>query len=275
VKAVCVEAVYKCDGRCYIEKSSSVRKLISTNSTKKKRDEEIHHFFSLFCHFAPHGLKAIFYYCIENKKMTDLNNKRANLIRIEFWAITTIFVFGLFFFLVDGFTDDDRAGNTPYEGFFNNAGVPFDYYNNYFTPVLLELLFQAGAFLALNFYIVPGLVRKEALIKNIALLILVFICLGLIDGITDTYIHAYLYAGNTSTGTYFKKFFTPVRSFLLFGIYTLLKYTGLYLITNSGNIEKKYRFVQRDGINAFVIWLISMFLLIVFEAEKELVLAWE
>ena len=207
--------------------------------------------------------------------MTDLNNKRANLIRIEFWAITTIFVFGLFFFLVDGFSDDDRAGNTPYEVFFNNAGVPFDYYNNYFTPVLLELLFQAGAFLALNFYIVPGLVRKEALIKNIALLVLVFICLGLIDGITDTYIHAYLYAGNTSTGDIFQKsFFTPVRSFLLFGIYTLLKYTGLYLITNSGNIEKKYRFVQRDGINAFVVWLISMFLLIVLEAEKELILAW-
>lgn len=211
------------------------------------------------------------------KWITASNNRQANLIKLEFWGFITLFAFGVIFFIWNRFSNNG-PDDIPYKAGFDKMKLPFNYYKNYVIPVFIEFfIFTFGAFGIINFYIVPRLVRKEQALKNILLLIGVFLLLGLADAITDTYTHTYWFvkdSGRDTTQLVVNSFVSPIRVFVLFGIYTLLKYTGLYFIANSRRIQNRYGFVQRDSINAFVVWLISMFVLIIFEAAKEIILGW-
>lgn len=211
------------------------------------------------------------------KWITATNPRQGNLIKLEFWGFVTLFVFGVIFFMWERFSHNGPS-DVPFKPGFDKAGMPFHYYKNYVIPVFIEFfIFTFGVFGVINFYIVPRLARKERVVKNIFLLVLAFLTLGLADAITDAYTHAYRYvngSGYDKTELVIKSFLSPLRVFVLFGVYTLLKYTALYFITNSKAIESRYRFVQRDGINAFVVWLISMFVLIIMEADREIILGW-
>jgi len=211
------------------------------------------------------------------KWITTTNSRQANLIKLEFWGFVTLFVFGVIFFIWNRFSNNGPS-DVPFKAGFDKIGMPFNYYKNYVIPVFIEFfIFTFGVFGIINFYIVPRLARKEQLVKNIFLLVLAFLILGLADAITDTYTHAYWYvkgSGLDTTQLVLRSFLSPLRAFVFFGVYTLLKYTALYFITNSKAIESRYRFVQRDGINAFVVWLISMFVLIIIEADREIILGW-
>lgn len=211
------------------------------------------------------------------KWITTTNSRQANLIKLEFWGFVTLFVFAVIFFIWNRFSNYSPS-EAPFKSGFDKMGLPFNYYKNYVIPVFIEFfIFTFGGFGIINFYIVPRLIRKEQVVKNIFLLVSVFLALGLADAITDTYTHTYWFvegSGRDTTRLVINSFLSPIRVFVLFGIYTLLKYTGLYFITNSKAIENRYRFVQRDSINAFVIWLISMFVLIIFEARKGIIVGW-
>ena len=212
------------------------------------------------------------------KFLTATNNRQANLIRLEFWGFITLFVFAFIFFMWNRFGVSGAMEDTPFKAGFDKINLPFNYYKNYVVPVFIEFfIFTFGGFGIINFYIVPRLIRKEQVAKNIFLLVGVFLALGLADAITDTYTHTYRFVKNSgydTTDLVVKSFLSPTRMFVLFGVYTLLKYTGLYFITNSKAIENRYRFMQRDAINAFVVWLISMFVLVIFEVGTEITLAW-
>lgn len=211
------------------------------------------------------------------KLITTTNTRQANLIKLEFWGFVTLFVFGVIFFIWNRFANNGPS-DIPFKAGFDKIGMPFHYYKNYVIPVFIEFfIFTFGAFGIINFYIVPRLVKKEKPARNILLLIGVFLAMGLADAITDTYTHVYRYVKNSGydiTQEVVKSFLSPIRMFVLFAVYTLLKYTGLYFITNTNSIENRYQFVQRDGINAFVVWLISMFILIILEANREIILGW-
>ena len=211
------------------------------------------------------------------KWITTTNSRQANLIKLEFWGFVTLFVFGVIFFIWNRFSNNGPS-DVPFKAGFDKIGMPFNYYKNYVIPVFIEFfIFTFGVFGIINFYIVPRLARKEQLVKNIFLLVLAFLILGLADATTDTYTHAYWYvkgSGLDTTQLVLRSFLSPLRVFVFFGVYTLLKYTALYFITNSKAIESRYRFVQRDSINAFVVWLISMFVLIIIEADRENIMGW-
>jgi two-component system LytT family sensor kinase len=211
------------------------------------------------------------------KWITSSNSKQASLIRLEFWGFATLFVFGVIFFIWNRFSSNS-VEETPYKAAFDQIGLPFNYYKNYVVPVFIEFfIFTFGAFGVINFYILPQLLKRQQVLKNILLLVGLFLMLGLADAITDTYTHAYWYvkgSGRDTTELVIKSFISPIRVFVLFGVYTLLKYTGLYFLTNSKAIESHYRFVQRDAVNAFVVWLISMFVLVIVEAKSGIILAW-
>lgn len=211
------------------------------------------------------------------KWITTTNPRQANLIKLEFWGFITLFVFGVIFFIWNRFSNSGPS-DVPFKADFDKIGMPFNYYKNYVVPVFIEFfIFTFGVFGIINFYIVPRLVRKERPVKNSLLLVLAFLILGLADAVTDTYTHAYWYvkgSGYDISELVLRSFLSPLRVFIFFGLYTLLKYTALYFITNSKAGESRYRFVQRDGINAFVVWLISMFVLIIIEADREILLGW-
>jgi len=191
--------------------------------------------------------------------------------RIEFWAATTLFAFVMFFFLTDGLD----VSNPPFKFRFEQAGVPFYFYKNYFIPQLVRNISLFLAFMYLNFIVVPKLVAKHRMLLHLSLLILVFVVLGVVFGITDTYLRAYIYKAPDATelvvGQGIEEVFTL---FTVFSIYSVIKYLSLYIISISAALESKYRFIKREGIIAAVIWVIGLLGLIIAESDGLIVVLW-
>jgi hypothetical protein len=209
--------------------------------------------------------------------MKDLTKKDTNFTRIEFWAITTIFVFITFFFITEDAGNTSNA-HTPNRRLFEEAHMHFNYYTNYFVPLLIQYVTVYGAFLLLNFMVVPALMTRESVAKNVFLIFLAFIIIAVSFSITNTYYKGHLYSGDDPDAVdnliILDSVLSTFRLFLLFGFYSLTKYTGLYLLSNSYTIERRFPFVTRDGIIALIIWMLGMFLLIAANAHRVLVSLW-
>jgi two-component system LytT family sensor kinase len=193
--------------------------------------------------------------------MKEVMKETVSFTRIEFWAATTLFVFAVFFFITDG-REDIINVIPPNKALFDQAGFPFSFYRNYFVPQLVRNSFLFSAFLLLNFVVVPQLIKKEALFKNTSIVLLLFLLSGVILGTTDTYLKSYLFTNQQTeqqTYHYIFRISFLYAFWLLFmlGLYSVVKYAGIYLISNAEAIHEKYRFITRDGIVVFVVWMIS------------------
>jgi len=203
--------------------------------------------------------------------MKDYIYNPDNFKKIEFWAATTIFVFAVFF-LTSGATDSNKY-------LFDQANITFYYYRNFFWPQLIQIVLLYGAFWCLNFKIIPTLVTKKALFRDITFIILIFIAISLVFGITDTYLKNYLFKEHPTEQAAYDYIFQQSFIFALWllfilGFYTIVKYAAIYLLSNSEAIQSKYRIVTRDGLIAFVLWMVSMFLLLLGNAEGRLIIGW-
>ena len=202
--------------------------------------------------------------------MKEFIIKPEHLSRIELWAATTIFVFSVFFLVTN------MVGTNEY---LYKEGTPFDYYSNYFFPQLIRFVVLFLIFLLLNFKVIPRLIAKERLALNITILVVVFLSLGLVIGIADTYSKAYLFKQYPAQQDFYdmiflKSFIYALWVLLMFGIYAVVKNSSVYLLSNSGTITSKYRIITRDGLTAFVLWMISMFIMLLGDANGEAILAW-
>ena len=129
--------------------------------------------------------------------MTELNHKSASFSKIEFWILTTLFAFILLLSIRDIFEWDDSAfADVPYRRFFDEVNMHYDFYGNYFFPQIIRHISLYVALLALNFVILPQLLQKKSLVRNILFLVFVLSALTFIYGSTGTYLQAYRYAGN-------------------------------------------------------------------------------
>ena len=211
--------------------------------------------------------------------MKDLIKKSESFNKIEFWGITTLFVFILFFFITDGIEGVTavRAANS---WRFDEVGVPFNFYENYFIPRLIRYVFFYGAFLLLNFVVVPKLIKKEAVTRNVFLILMMFLLGGLLLGITDTYLKNYLFVEFTTeqaayNSIFFKSYLYALWLLLMLGFYTMIKYGGVYLLSNAEALQARYRFITPGGLIAIVIWMIGLFILLLVHGEvEEITIAW-
>ena len=208
----------------------------------------------------------------EENNMKDFISKPANFSRIEFWGATTIYVFSVFFLISYSLNIGLVQSRNP--GVISRT--PFDYY---FVSKLIRYSVLYGAFLLLNLRIVPELIKKEALWLNIILTVILFLVIGLIFGTTSTFLkYELLPNSRTNRATHnilFQKgFLYAFWLLLLYGFYSVIKYTGLYLLGNSEAIQSRYRIITPGGLVAFVLWMISMFFLIIGGAPRDLVAIW-
>ncbi|MER2998419.1 sensor histidine kinase [Pontibacter populi] len=190
--------------------------------------------------------------------------------KVEFWAATTIFVFALFSLI---------TADSPNEHLFRDAGYEFHYYENYFWPQLLRYSLLYMAFLLFNFKILPRFISKQKIWLNIFLTLISFVVLSLFIGIIDTYTKGYLFNRfDSEDETYSYIFQNSFRHtlwlLLMFGFYSAIKFTGLYLLSNSTIIQAKYRMVTRDALTAFVFWMVSVFLLLIMDVGEEITVVW-
>jgi two-component system, LytTR family, sensor kinase len=211
--------------------------------------------------------------------MKELVSKSSGFTRIEFWALSTICVFVLFIFITDGLDGSSALNNNPYKGQFERANVPFYFYYNYFIPQLIRHLFQFSAFLYLNFIVIPKLLVREALLKNVLLAVAIFLLAGVVFGVTDTYFKGYLYTNNSHSNAVDQAIFVVSfhHAFKLvwsLAIYTVIKYCAIYLVINADDIHTRFKFFTREGIIAIAIWLVGLFMLVLMEVQIAIVISW-
>lgn len=221
-------------------------------------------FFSFF--------QPFLYHCYMNEiTLKNITNSPFSIRKVEFWAATTIFVFAVFSL--------STSFHTSNKYLFDRAGIPFSYYENYFFPQLIKYIVLYLAFLLFNFKVVPGLLKKERLFLNIFLIAASFAVVGTVFGVVDTYSKNYLFNQYKSEQETYKVIFQNSFRYglwllLMFGFYSLIKFTALYVLSNSEEIQSKYHILTRDGLAAFVLWMVSMFLLMIINTKVDLLVGW-
>jgi two-component system LytT family sensor kinase len=212
--------------------------------------------------------------------MKELFKKQSTFTKIEFWIITTLLTFAIFFFILNGLDGDTEPFEAaPYKPYFDETHMPFNFYGNYFFPQLINHLAQFIFVLLTNFVLIPKLLKKEVLLRNTFFLLLLIGCTGIIFGITGTYLKAYLYAGNQGRTEINQLIFLNgfENVFIITWvvvIYTAIKYAGFYLVTISEKIEAKYRFIRREAIVTAGIWLAGLLFLRFSRAEEQILVGW-
>lgn len=201
--------------------------------------------------------------------MKDFITNPVNFKKIEFWAATTIFVFLVFFHISDAVNIDWP----PNQGTPAPQRYPFDYY---FIYKLIQYVILYGTFLVLNFVIVPRLVRKEVLLVNIVSILVIYLVIASMFGTMATYLKYAMVPGARTNWTthifqFQNSFLYALWLLLVFGFYSVIKYTGLYILTRSETIQSRYKFVTPGGLLAFVLWMIAMFFLIAGGAHSILI----
>lgn len=203
--------------------------------------------------------------------MKEILNKPADINKMEFWAATTMFVFSIFF-LVSGSINQNWVQDK-YE--FTEAHQQYSYFYNHFLPSLIRYSVFFGGYLLLTFLIIPPLSRKKNIALNIILTLGIFYFLSIVLGTTDTWLRGYLFADNKEEEVYAKLFQESIMySFwllMMFALYTAIKQLAIYLLENSDLIQSKYRVITRDGIYAFIFWMIGVFLMLIANANEDAV----
>lgn len=204
--------------------------------------------------------------------MKDLIKHPADINKIEYWAATTMFVFSVFF-LVSGSINQNW---NPNEYQFSEAHQRYSYFSNYFLPQLIRYSIFYGAYLLLTFCMVPPLSRKQNVTLNLIFAFTVFSIVSVILAITDTWIKGHLFSSYKEDELYdivFQDGF--IYSFwlmMMFFLYIGIKHVVIYLLENTDIIQAKYRVITRDGIYAFILWMIGLFLLLIGGMDKNVVI---
>lgn len=199
--------------------------------------------------------------------------------RIEFWGFTTIFAFVMFFFIADAFYNTNVIQKTGFQSAFEKAGMPFDFYRNYFIPQLVRNVFLFLVLLYLNFILVPKLINRQSMALHILLLFLLFAVSVFVFAVTDFYLRAFTYSPDDGLSLSNEQMMregldNAVIMFSVFAIYSIIKYVSLYLLSVSAKLESKHRFIRREGIVATFIWLIILLLLVTADAPELAIAGW-
>jgi hypothetical protein len=207
----------------------------------------------------------------------DYIRKHENIARIEFWVASTFFVFMVFFFIV-GNTDSTVLENGPYYGDFVKAKVPYSHYKNFFIPVLTEQITIFAAFLYLNFIVVPKIVKRESMWNNLLFVLLSSIALGAIIGFSKTYLKEFMYAARSrevvTADIMLDSYLEVVTLYFIFGIYSVIKYVGVYFLTKIDAIHKRFPYITRESIVCIILWLIALLALWIAGADYQFTVGW-
>jgi sensor histidine kinase YesM len=141
-------------------------------------------------------------------------------------------------------------------------------------PMFFRNTFFYGGYLILTFYLVPRLISKKNVVINSILSLLVFSVIGIVCGVTDTWVKAYLYAQYPDHRDVDNMISSSNATFaawllLIFAFYSVIKTTAAYLFTHLDKLQEKYQAITKEGIIAFILWMFTFFLLLISNAPHE------
>jgi two-component system, LytTR family, sensor kinase len=187
-----------------------------------------------------------------------LTEKFDKLQRIEFWAATGILFLVSFIRLLSEGRD-----------------VPGPYH--FFSEVPRYVVYYI-AFLILNFKIVPELVNRKNVLLNIVLIPILFLFVSWINDIIHSYkvatLETFHIPVDQNSGFLLHPFAMSLAVFGIFACYSVMRYAGVYLLSDPVDVQSKRYILTRDSFVVFVFWIVIMFLIAIGDPETGLMIAW-
>ena len=201
--------------------------------------------------------------------------KQKDLQKVEFWVSTILYCIAVIILISN--TGDRRHPNEYYS--FQKESITFSYLYSYFLPRLFQYSVVYFSFLAINFVIVPALIKKQQSFLNGILLSGLFVVMGLVISITKTYSSAHLLVRyDDIQDAYNRIFFTGFSNSLWIIIaisgYVLLKEFIIYLIADhkkAGSIQDQIKIDIGFGL-AF--WFVGLLLWVTASAPFQIIILW-
>jgi len=205
--------------------------------------------------------------------MQPTNQQEGIIQKVEFWAATLLYAYTVVFTLFLAEPDD-----TP-EAAFRQAGVPFDYFANYFFPSLLRYAIFYLTFLLLAFRVAPKLAARGQTGPALLRALLVTAAATLALGTTDTHYFNYLAVRYPTEdafhGTIFERsFFDVAGFFVVYAAYFGLRRAIGYLLARRGALPSRARTLGKDVAGVLGVWVVSMLILLAAQTDGELLLGW-
>lgn len=211
--------------------------------------------------------------------MTSGKNIAENYNKFEFWGVTVVYVLAVFMLVSDSIRFGFENGGAPNALAYEELNLKFSMLRNYMIPSFFSYTALFIGYLILTLYVVPNISRRNNTVVFFILGFLVFLFVSLILAICDTWLLGYKIDGNQNIQAFYEDIFKSRVIFglwllFLFLIYNVIKYFAIYLLTNEESIREKYPMITREGIIAFILWMITFFLLLLANADKEVILAY-
>jgi two-component system, LytTR family, sensor kinase len=209
-------------------------------------------------------------------KMIKFNLTPENFRRIEFWAVTASYLIAIFFLLTVTVNNNFRWYPNKY--FFDRANLQYNYFTNYFFPMVIRYSTFYLLFLLLNFQVVPQILKRINLLKNIFLILFSLGLVWIVFAVTDTYIKTFQLRNYPTDYEAYVVIFQnraiyAIWLMFMFAFYTCIKFSSFYLLNNFKLIHEKYKMITPGGVVAIVLWMIGIFLLLAGEADMQFIAA--
>jgi sensor histidine kinase YesM len=210
--------------------------------------------------------------------MKNLVNTSKRYNKLELLVTFAVFALGLTFLITNGFEEEAGTLHVPYQYAFEKVNAPFDFNINFLIPQLIRLVFGYGAFLYLNFFVVPRLFCNKDVLWNGVRTALLFSVTGFMFGATNVMLKHYVYQIQSIEATLLELYGTGFLFagfwFVVFGFYTITKYSIMYMIDKSNQMAAKNSFIRKEGVVAFLIWVSLLLLMIATDTITLFTLFW-
>jgi two-component system LytT family sensor kinase len=199
--------------------------------------------------------------------MRSLIENPSEINKIEYWAVTTWFVFTVFFLI----TRSVNSHWEPRQSEFENVHQQYSYSLNYFFPTLIQYITFYASYCLLTFLIIPSLSIGKNIAWNIIFITIIFSLISIVLDVTGTWKYGYLFGKYSKSEAYAKilqdSIIYSLWLMMIFGLYNGIKFLAIYLLENYDLIQSKYIVINRDAIYAFIIWMIGLFVLVISKAD--------
>ncbi|MEE1945767.1 histidine kinase [Pedobacter sp. KR3-3] len=200
--------------------------------------------------------------------------KLKELQKTEFWISTVLYVFAVLMLITS-------AGGRFYnENYYNFKGehLSYSFFSNYLVPELFRYSILYFNFLFLNFYIVPSFLKKENIVLNSLLTLIILVGSGFTISICKTYTEAYTLVQyddiqNAYNRLFFDGFTYELWVMVIVTAYVLLKEFINYFMANKH--DKAYKNQMKiDAGFGIAFWFVGLMLWVASNAVIGIIVMW-
>lgn len=200
--------------------------------------------------------------------------KLKELQKAEFWIATILYVFAVLILIT---SVGSRFHNENYYNF-RGEQLSYSFFSNYFVPELFRYSILYFNFLFLNFYIIPSFLKKENIVLNSLLTLVILLSSGLTISICKTYTEAYTLVQYDDIQNAYNRLFFDGFTYELWVIvivtgYVLLKEFVTYFIENKH--DKAYKNQMKiDAGFGIAFWFVGLMLWVAGNANSPIIVMW-